>query len=427
MIIATLLGVMMLVMLLGFPKLVAMILAPLVVMLIWYPFLDPMLLVQQLVSGVNSFVMLAIPLFIFAADIMSRGQIASRMINMVRSCMGRLPGGMAVSASGACLAFGAVSGSTMATLAAIGRPLYGPLRKAGYSESHALGMLVTNATISLLIPPSIALILYAISTGTSVGELFIAGIAPGILMFLAWASYDVVFAKIKKVGRAENPATFKEALVAIRKSLLPLGFPVVILGGIYSGIFSPTEAAAISVLYAIILEVVIYRSLKFKDLPRIALGSSMVTAAVYILVAGGQAFSWVITFARVPHMLVSGVFGPDPSPLNVLIVVTIIFFVACMFLDSIPVIIILGPIFAPVAAQAGVDPIHMGIIVVFQAALSCVTPPFGCNIFTAVGIFNKPVLTVLKGTIPYVLIGIGLSIIFIFFPGVALFSRNLFF
>ena len=177
---------------------------------------------------------------------------------------------------------------------------------------------------------------------------------------------------------------------------MPLGFPAIVLGGIYTGMFSPTEAAAVSVLYASILEIFVFKTITFKDLPRIALSTGMVSAAVFILVAGGQAFSWVITFAQIPQLLTTGILGTDPSALLILATVSIFFFIACMFVDSIPVIIILSPIFFPVAIQAG-DPIHLGIIITLQSAIGCLTPPFGCNIFTACAIYEKTFITVIRG------------------------------
>ena len=202
---------------------------------------------------------------------------------------------------------------------------------------------------------------------------------------------------------------------------MPLGFPAIVLGGIYTGLFSPTEAAAVSVLYAAILELFVFKTITFKQLPHIALSTGMVTAAVFILVAGGQAFSWVITFAQIPQMLTTGILGTAPSPLLILATVSIFFFIARMFVDSIPVIIILSPIFFPVAIQAGIDPIHLGIIITLQSAIGCLTPPFGCNIFTACAIYEKPFITVVRGLAPFMIMYLIISVIIILVPDIALF------
>ncbi|MEL7623822.1 MAG: TRAP transporter large permease [Clostridiales bacterium] len=409
---------------LGFPMLLSMIIAPLAVLLNYFPNIKPELLIQMLISGVSPFVLLAVPMFIFAADIMSKGQMADRLLNLVKSFVGHIHGGLAITAGGTCTIFGAISGSTQATLVAIGKPMFKPMFQAGYNVSHVIALLMNNANLALLIPPSICMIMYCVVTGVSVGELFMAGFAPGLLLFAAFASYDYFYARYKKI-KTTRKATWKERLIAFKKAILPLGFPALVLGGIYTGKFSPTEAAAASALYATILEVFIYKSLKFKDFPKIALSTGLVTASVFILIAGGQAFSWVITYAQIPQMLTAGVLGADPSALRVLVMISLFFFVSCMFVDSIPVIIILTPIFYPVAIKAGVDPIHLGIIVTLQSAIGCVTPPFGCNIFTACGIFNKPFLTVVRGLFPYMLINIIMAIIFVLFPAITLLSRNL--
>lgn len=419
-----LIGLMFLFLLLGFPMMLSMIIAPLAVMLIYFPALDPILLVQQLVAGVSPFVLLSVPMFIFAADIMGHGQMADRLLGFVKSIVGHIHGGLAVTTGGTCTIFGAISGSTQATLVAIGKPMFKPMLQAGYPVSHIIALLMCNANIALLIPPSICMIMYCVATNVSVGELFMAGFAPGILMFLCFALYDYLYARVKKIKTSKR-ATLRELGASLKRAILPLGFPVLVLGGIYSGIFSPTEAAAASCLYAIILECFVYRTLKLKDIPKIARGTALVTASVFILIAGGQAFSWVITFAQVPQMLTTGILGTDPSALRVLATISVFFFVACMFVDSIPVIIILAPIFYPVAIKAGVDPIHLGIIITLQSAIGCVTPPFGCNIFTACGIFNKPFITVVRGLVPYMLINIAIAVILVLFPELCLLSRNL--
>ncbi|MHB1392134.1 MAG: TRAP transporter large permease subunit [Clostridia bacterium] len=207
---------------------------------------------------------------------------------------------------------------------------------------------------------------------------------------------------------------------AFRLAIAPLGFPFIIFTGIYSGIFSPTEAAAVAVLYAAILELFVFKTIKFKDFQWIALSTAVVTSTVFILVAAGQLFSWVISYAQIPQMLTSSLLGSEPSALLILTLVTIFVAIGCMFVDSIVVIIIVAPIFFPIAIKAGIHPIHLGIIVTLQAAIGSITPPFGCNIFTACAIFNKPFLTVIKGLAPYLAILVIVSILVIVFPWISL-------
>ncbi|MGI6132501.1 MAG: TRAP transporter large permease [Bacillota bacterium] len=418
--IALLLGIMIGCLALGFPMMLGMILAPLAVLTLYYPVVNPMLMIQQLIAGVSPFSLLAVPMFILAADIMCTGQTAQRLLDFVDTFVGHIKGGMSITAAATCTIFGSISGSTQATLVAIGKPMMQPMLKAGYNESHVIGLMMCSANIALLIPPSICMIMYAVVTGTSVGELFIGGVGPGLLILLFFSVYEYFYA-----GRKEIPVkpkcTWKERWDGFRRALWPLGFPVLVLGGIYTGLFSPTEAAAMSVLYAALLELIVFKSITIKDLPRIALSTGMVTAAVFILVAGGQAFSWVITFAQIPQMLTTGILGTDPSALYVLVVISIFFFIGCMFVDSIPVIIILAPIFFPVAVQAGIDPVHLGIIVTLQSAIGAVTPPFGCNIFTACAIYDRTFLNVIKGLAPYMIMFIMISVIMILVPDIALF------
>jgi tripartite ATP-independent transporter DctM subunit len=211
----------------------------------------------------------------------------------------------------------------------------------------------------------------------------------------------------------------------MRKALPSLGFPIIIIGGIYSGMFSPNEAAGVSILYALFLEVLIYRSLKIRDIFPIALETGVVTAVVFILIAMGAAFSWLVTFARIPNLILPIVFGPEPSTLHALVIITIAYFIACMFIDNIVVIMVVTPILFPIAKQAGVDPVALGAIVTLQAAIGSATPPFGCDIFTAIAIFRRPYLEVIRSTPPFVLMLALTSVGLIFFPEIALFLRDL--
>ncbi|WP_134704474.1 TRAP transporter large permease [Ammoniphilus sp. YIM 78166] len=418
----TLMSVMVLLLVMGFPMMMPMIVSPLIVLKQYYPNMDPMMMTQQLYAGVSPFVLLAVPMFIFAADIMATGQTANRLLDFVGRFVGHIRGGYAITTAATCTLFGAISGSAQATVVAVGKPMRSKLLSNGYKDSAAMALIVNAADVALLIPPSIGMIMYAVVTGTSVGEMFIAGILPGLVVLLFFSVYSYFYAKAKNLPQ-QPKATWKERWTSSKRALLPLGFPVIIIGGIYTGQFSPTEAAAISVLYAIILEIFIFKTVKPKDLQGIALSSGLVTAAVFILVAGGSAFSWVISYAKIPEMITSSVLGADPSALAILITVTIFFFIGCMFVDQIVVIMVLTPIFFPVAMQAGIDPVVLGIIITLQAAIGASTPPFGCDIFTACAVFNKPYLEVVRGTPPFILMLIAVSVLFIAFPDAILFYR----
>ncbi|GAA0306672.1 tripartite ATP-independent transporter DctM subunit [Gracilibacillus halotolerans] len=419
--ITTLLIVMIVLLVLNFPMMIPLIIAPFVVVLLGYTTFDisPSIMIGQLVTGIESYQLLCVPLFIFAADIMTAGKTSRRLLDFIGAFVGHLRGGYAVTTAAACSLFGAISGSTQATVVAIGKPMRERLLKVGYKDSSAMALIINASDVALLIPPSIGLIMYGLAAGESIGDLFIAGIIPGLIVFLAFTIYSVIYAKIKNIPLADR-ATWKKRLQLFRKAALPLGFPILIIGGIYMGWFSATEAAGISVLYALILEVFIFRSVHIKQLPSIALSTGLVTSAVFILVAGGQVFTYIVNLERIPQLLSDAVLGADPSPTYVLIIVTIFFFIGCMFVDPIVVILVLTPIFAPIAAQVGVDPIHLGIIITFQAALGSATPPFGVDIFTASAVFNRPYMDVIRGTPPYIAILVGISVLLIMFPQLSL-------
>lgn len=400
----------------GFSMKVPMIAAPIILILIYFPELDPVVLIQQYYAGLQSFVLLAVPMFIFAADIMSAGNTSKRLLDMISSFIGHIRGGYAITTAAACTLFGSISGSTQATVVAVGKPMREQLLAAGYREKQAIPLIINASDLALMIPPSISMIMYAVVTGTSVGDLFIAGIFPGLLIFLMFTVYSYILAYLHNLQGREKKAPWKERLYTLKKAILPLGFPIIIIGGIYTGTFSPTEAAAVSVGYAFILEVLVYRKLKLKDIPQIAESTAIVTAAVFILVAAGTAMSWMLSYAKLPEAITDTVIGSDPSQTYVLFIVAVFFFIGCMFVDPLVVILILTPIFFPVATEAGVDPIALGVIITLQAAIGSATPPFGVDIFTAVAVFERPYTEIIRGSWPFILILLFASALFILFP-----------
>lgn len=415
----TLMIIMAVLFILNFPMYIAMIVAPLAVIISYFPNLDPLLATQQLIAGVSTQVLLAVPMFIFAADIMSVGQTSNRLLDFVDTFVGHIHGGMAITTAATCTLFGAISGSTQATVVAIGKPMRNRLIASGYENEDTTALVISSAIIALLIPPSISMIMYCVVTGASVGDLFLAGVVPGLLILLFFSIYNYLRAKKKNIPRTER-LDFKGRFEAFKKAIGPLGFPVIIFAGIYSGKFSPTEAAAMGVLYAAILEIVIFKSIKLKNFKDIALSTAVVTTAVFILVAAGSLFSWAISYARIPQLITESVLGVDPSALKILITVTIFFYIAGMFVDSIVAIVILTPIFFPIAIQAGIHPIHLGIIVTLQAAIASISPPFGCNIFTACAIFDQPFYNVVKRLPAYLIMLIIVSLLIVFVPQISL-------
>lgn len=295
------LSIMIVLLLLGFPMMIPLATAAFVGFYMTFGGLGQMeTLIQQMMGGIRPTALIAVPMFILAADIMTRGQSANRLINMVMAFVGHIKGGLAVSTATACTLFGAVSGSTQATVVAVGSPLRPRMLKAGYNDSFVLALIINASDIAFLIPPSIGMIIYGVVSKTSIAELFIAGIGPGLLLLVLFSAYCIVYATIKGVP-TEPKAPWGERVAAVRAAIWPLFFPVIIVGGIYGGIVSPTEAAAICVAYALFLELVIFRSLSIPDIYKISKSTGLITAVVFILVAAGTAFSWVISFAQIPQ------------------------------------------------------------------------------------------------------------------------------
>ncbi len=418
-------SIMIVLLLLGFPMMIPLIVGAFVGFLTLFGgFAQLETMVQQMMAGIRPASLIAVPMFIFAADIMTRGQSAGRLIDLVMAFVGHVRGGLAISTAAACTMFGAVSGSTQATVVAIGSPLRPRMQKAGYGDSFILALIVNASDIAFLIPPSIGMIIYGVVSGTSIAELFIAGIGPGLLILVCFAIYSYIYA-LRTGVPTEPKSSWSERARAARDALWPLGFPAIIIGGIYGGIFSPTEAAAACVLYALILEVIVFRSLDLKGVYDTARSTGLITGVVFILVAAGAAFSWVISFAQIPQSILSGIGIDQMGQIGVLFVISIAFFIGCMFVDPIVVILILVPIFAPVVELVGLDPVLVGTIITLQVAIGSATPPFGCDIFTAIAVFKRPYLEVIRGTPPFIAILLGVSVLLIFFPQIALFLRDM--
>ena len=411
--------------LLGFPMMVPLLSAALLILFLELGSTNVSLLIGQLMSGVQSWALAAVPLFIFAADIMTKGHTSNRLLDLVQTFVGHLRGGLPITTATSCTLFGAVSGSTQATVVAMGGPMRPKLLEKGYSDKFTIALIINASDIALLIPPSIGMIIYGVVAGASIGDLFIAGIVPGLMILAMISIYCYIASRIQGI-EPEERATWLMRYQAFRRALLPLGFPFVVVGGIYGGFFSPTEAAAIAVLYALVLEIVVLRAVRIQDLWSIALSTGLITAVVFILVAAGNAFTYTISFAGIPDALLQPVIANlADNPTAVLALIAVSFFIGCMFVDPIVVILVLVPIFAPLVQAAGIDPVLVGVIITLQVAIGSATPPFGVDIFTAIAIFRRPYMEVIRGTPPFIVMLFGVSVALIMFPQIALFLRDL--
>ncbi|MFH1805066.1 MAG: TRAP transporter large permease [Pseudomonadota bacterium] len=415
----TILIVMLVLLVSGFPMMVPLATASVVAFAFFMP-IKTDIIIQQMISGISPVALIAVPMFIFAADIITKGHTANRLIDLAMTFVGHMRGGLAVTTALGCTLFGAVSGSTQATVVAMGGPLRPKMLQAGYKDSFTMALVINASDIAMLIPPSIGMIVFGVVGKVSIGELFLAGIGPGILILILFSAYSMYYATVNNIPTIPRIG-WKDRMIAVRKAGPAIMFPVLIVGGIYGGWVSPTEIAAVSVLYAVILEVIIFRSVKWGELLHIARSTGLITAVVFILVGAGTTFSFVISFAQIPQAVIGGLGLDDASPYLVLLAISAAFFIGCMFVDPIVVILVLTPIFMPLVHMAGLDPVLVGTLITLQVAIGSATPPFGCDIFTAIAIFRRPYFEVIKGTPPFILILLLVGVLMVLFPDIALF------
>jgi C4-dicarboxylate transporter DctM subunit len=410
----------------GFEMFLVLALPALAIKEAFYPNLIDVLLIQRLVGGINHSTLLAIPFFIFAAHLMGAGRFASQLTDMMRVFLGHVRGGMGQTTIGASMAFGSVSGSAPATVAAMGRIIYPQMRASGFSERFSLGLVVSSAETALLIPPSITLIIYGWVTGTSIAQLFAGGLAVGLFLGLAFAVMVSIEARIRGLAGAERHG-WSDRLAMLWHAKWALGMPLIILGGIYSGTFTPTEAAAVSVVYAILVEWMVFRELTWARLVTITEDSAVVTAVIFILLAVGGLLSYFVTLAQIPDQINAMLESVKAGPILFLIVVNICFLLAGMIIDPNSALLILVPPLYPVAMAFGIDPVHFGMIVTLNICIGMITPPFGLDIFVASSTLERPVMSIIAGVWPFVLVNIIVLLIVTYVPDISLFVPNLIF
>lgn len=402
---------------LGFPIFIVLALTSAIVLLLYYPSLPAEVLAQRMVGGINVFSLLAIPFFIYAAEVVSHGQIGRRLIRLARVLVGHLPGGMAMTTVVTCVFFGAISGAGTAAIVAIGTLVMPVLLEERYGERFSMGLLLSSSTIAMLVPPGIAMILYAILTNTSVGAIFIAGLSVGIVLGLAFMIYSYVYAVRNRIP-LQPRATAGEVREAFRTSGWALGLPVLIIGGIYLGVFTPTEAAGISAVYAILVEMFIYRELDWRGLYRVSVKAGSTIAMLMVLISAGSILSWVMTVSQVPQLLTAAFSGS--SPVVVLLIINVVFLVAGMLVDTNSAIVVLTPLLFPLAQAAGIDPLHLGMVIVLNMAIGQVSPPFGLGIFVANGVFGTPYRKIVPGLLPFMGVMLLVLIIVTYVPQISL-------
>ena len=380
--------------------------------------------VKEMFNAINKFPLAAIPFFILAGNLMETGGISRRLVEFAKSIVGGVQGGLPMTCVLTCMIFAAVSGSSVATTFAIGAILIPALIKHGYPTSYAAALQATSAELGVIIPPSIPMILYGVSAEVSIGELFIAGFGPGLLISAALMLFVWVYCKWKGWGKhdGEGRLSFGKATWQAGWALL---MPVIILGGIYGGVFTPTEASAVAVFYALIVGVVIYREIGLKDLYAILRKSVVSSSVIMFIIANAGLFAFLITRAGVPEAIGMWLQDVLKSPTMFLLGVNAALFIIGMFIETSAAIIVLAPILAPVAVHFGVDPVHFGLIMVVNLALGMITPPFGVNLFAACTVARISLDKIVRHLIPFVLVILGCLMVITYVPWISLALRDL--
>ena len=382
-------------------------------------------LVKELVTSVDSFPLMAVPFFILAGEIMGKGGISERLFNVANAIVGNKTGGFAIATIITCMFFAAISGSGPATVAAIGGIMIPAMVRNGYDLKFATAVVASAGSIGVIIPPSIPMVIYGVVGNASIGDLFIAGIVPGILVGLSMIIWAYIYSKKKGYKGLDEPTSFKRVMVASWDAKWALLIPIIILGGIYGGYFTPTEAAVIAVVYGLFASTVLYRELRIKDLPKVMVDSALTTATVLIIVGTATAFGRFLTIEQVPTKVAQALLKISNNPIVIILLITGLLLVVGMFMDTLAAIIILTPILLPIAVQIGYDPIHFGIIMVVNLAIGFITSPLGVNLFVASGISGLSLEALSRAVIPFIFAMLFTLLLITFVPQLSLFLVEL--
>jgi C4-dicarboxylate transporter DctM subunit len=380
----------------------------------------PVALHQIMFGGMENYALLAVPFFIFAGELMSGSGIAQRLIVWVLALIGRIPGSLGVATVGACTLIGAISGASTATVAVVGKTLYPGLIRDGYGVRFASGLVSSSGSIDIVIPPSIAMILFGMAAEQSIAKLFAAGVLPGLLIAFMMSAYVVIMALRMRIP-TRGEFDFARLRAATWDAGPALLMPVFVLAGIYLGWFSPTEAGGFACLYAILVGRYVYREMSWKDVLDAATQAAIITAQILIIVATAALFAWILTINGVPQAITGGLTGLNLPPWGFLMAVNVILLIVGCFLDPTSAIIVLTPLFMPLVKALGIDPIHFGIVMTVNIAIGMFTPPFGLNIFVAQSVLGVPLDTIYRGVLPFAVVQIAALLIITYWPGLSLY------
>ncbi|WP_411953989.1 TRAP transporter large permease [Alkalibacillus sp. S2W] len=373
-------------------------------------------LMTELVTSLDSFPIMAVPFFILAGEIMGKGGISERLFNFANSLVGSKTGGFAIATIITCMFFAAISGSGPATVAAIGSIMIPAMVRQGYDKAFATATVAAAGSIGVIIPPSIPMVIYGVTGGASVGNMFIAGIIPGVLVSVSLMVWAYLYSRKMGYKGTLEKITLKHIGQTFWHAKWAMVIPVIILGGIYGGKFTPTEAAVIAVFYGLFVGLVLHRELRFRDLPKVIADSSLTTATVLIIVGTANAFGKFLTVEQIPNQIANWMLGLTENHIILILLITALLLLVGCFMDTIAAIIILTPILLPIANSIGYDPVHFGIIMVVALAIGFITPPLGVNLFVSSGISGLSIEKISKAVIPFFFAMVFALIMIVFIP-----------
>ena len=373
----------------------------------------------KLLETSDAYTFLAIPFFLLSGAFMTTGGVAQRLIDFANACVGHIRGGLAIAAVLACMLFAALSGSSPATVAAVGSIAVAGMVRSGYPKEFGAGIICNAGTLGILIPPSIVMVVYSAATETSVGKLFMAGVIPGLLLGLMLMIAIYIVARIKKLP-AQPRATFSQWLGCARRAFWGLLLLVIILGGIYSGMFTPTEAAAVAAVYSAFVALFVYKDMRLKDCPKVLLESGRLSIMLMFIIANAMLFAHVLTTEQIPQEITAWVISEGLTPIGFLLMVNVVLLIAGSFMEPSAIVLILAPIFFPIAMKLGIDPIHLGIVMVVNMEIGLVHPPVGLNLFVTSAVTGLTLGQTIRAAMPWLMILLAFLILVTYVPFISL-------